>query len=270
MEFILAIAVVAAVLWFLSRGSSTGSRAARATARSSSSTDDSTDRQRILDANRRWLEERWNLAKTEKAAGQLKHFPHWWFDEPTQRQRERLQRDGVALSGTVTKGQLSDIIGLFEEPEADVLAKVKFFGVSLKGIEANQTRVRHEATKLDQHPDKVQLWLKRPASPIQKEFYKFIGEKAPRRLTYEEAEAKRDAALEALSEAHQDEWSAFESLVEEFEDREFRSDVEIRKPSPADIRAAMAALKAEGKVTIDDPYEVAEKLLDMKPGLARS
>ncbi|HZM34664.1 MAG TPA: hypothetical protein VFC18_09220, partial [Burkholderiales bacterium] len=33
---------------------------------------------------------------------------------------------------------------------------------------------------------------------------------------------------------------------------------------------AMAALKADGRTDIDDPYQVAEKLLEMKPNLARS
>ena len=48
----------------------------------------------------------------------------------------------------------------------------------------------------------------RPASAIQKEFYRFIGEKPPAGLTHEQADAKMRGSLETMTEAQQDEWSA--------------------------------------------------------------
>ncbi|MGQ0751611.1 MAG: hypothetical protein ACT4PS_13840 [Betaproteobacteria bacterium] len=225
--------------------------------------------QRIIDANMDWLRERWRMADAEKAAGNLVHFPKWYFDDATDRQRSRLEQDGVNVSGNPTKGQASDIIGLFQDPETDLLEKLKFFDITLKGPLLNETRVRHEAAKLDSDPAKQSAWAQRPASALQKEFYRFIGERPPARLTFQQAEAYIGEAMEKLSEQQQAEWDAFESLMDEFEDREFRSDVEIRKPTPADIRAAMAALKAGGQ-DFDDPFDVAEKLLEMKPSLARA
>jgi hypothetical protein len=131
----------------------------------------------------------------------------------------------------------------------------------------NETRAGHEAAKLDADPEKQRAWSQR-ATASQKEFYRFIGEKPPARLTFEQAAAKIAEASDKLTEKQQAEWDAFESLLDEFEDREFRSDMDIRKPSAADIRSAMAALSADGK-EFDDPCDVAEKLLEMKPSLAR-
>src|SRR5574340_926043 len=73
--------------------------------------EESSGKQRLLDANKAWLEERWRMAEAEKRAGTLKLFPGWFFDPPTDRQRERLARDGVRFSGDATKGQLSESSG---------------------------------------------------------------------------------------------------------------------------------------------------------------
>jgi hypothetical protein len=265
---IIVIGVIIALAWgFLSAAS-------RSSSKGSSGALDRSDRravnekQRIYEANEEWLRERWRMADAEKAAGVLQHFPKWYFDETTERQRDRLTREGVSMARSATKGRCSDVIGLFEEPDSEDAEKLKFFGVTLKGALFNQTRARHEIAKLDADPERQRAWLMRPASPFQKEFYRFIGEKPPAGVTYDQAEAKMRDALGSMAEAQQEEWSALESLIDEFEDREFRSDVEIRKPTIADIRAAMGALKAEGG-QIDDPYEIAEKLLEMKPALAR-
>ncbi len=268
MEIILVAVVLIIVLAFL-RAARRSSPPRSSTAGGSASRGGSTGKQRILEANEQWLRERWRMADNEKAAGNLQHFPNWFFDEATDRQRNRLAGDGVKLTRSASKGQHSDVIGLFEEPDSEDLDKLKFFGVTLKGPLLNQTRTRHEVAKLDSDPEKRRAWLTRPASAIQKEFYRFIGEKPPAGLTCEQAEARMNDAQETMTDAQQDEWSALENLIEEFEDRELRSDLEIRKPSPADIRSAMAALKAEGK-EFDDPYEIAEKLLKVKPTLRRA
>lgn len=268
MEIILIVVVAVIVLAFLGAAgrSSTSAPAAR---RGSSARDGSTGKQRILEANEPWLRERWRMADAENATGTPQHFPKWYFDEATDRQRDRLAADGVRLTRSASKGQHSDVIGLFEDPEGEDLDKLKFFGVTLKGPLLNQTRARHEVAKLDSDPEKQRAWLARPASAMQKEFYRFIGEKPPAGLTCEQADARMSDAQETMTEAQQDEWSTLENLIEEFEDRELRSDLEIRKPSPADIRAAMGALKAAGGA-FDDPFEIAEKLLEIKPALRRA
>lgn len=267
------IVVVLSLLSAVGRGSSRSSAATRSGSGLGGSTDSSshgsTSKQRVLEANEQWLRERWRMAEAGKVAGNFQHFQKWYFDEATDRQRNRLAEDRISITRGATKGQHSDVIGLFKEPDGEDIEKLKFFGVSLKGPLRNQTRARHEVAKLNSDPEKQRAWLTRPASAIQKEFYRFIGGKPPAGLTHEQAEAKMSEAMETMTEAQQDEWSTLENLTEEFDDREFRDDAEIRKPSPADIRSAMAALKAEGK-EIDDPYEIAKKLLEIKPALARA
>lgn len=264
MEIILVVIVAVIVLAIVASGwrspsaSAASGRGGRATGK-----------QRIIDANMEWLRERWRMADAEKAAGTLVHFPKWYFDDATDSQRYRLEQDGVNVSVGGTKGQVSDIIGLFVEPEPDVQEKLKFFGIKLKDPLLNETRARHEAAKLDADPEKQRAWSQRPASAVQKEFYRLIGEKAPQRLTSEQADAKIAEVYDSLTDQQQEEWEAFEAVLQDFEDREFRSDMEIRKPAPTNIRAAMAALKAEGK-PFDDPCDVAEKLLEIKPALSRS
>ena len=268
MTYVVIFIVIVVILYALGargRGPATGSTSAR----SGSSSKGSTGKQRIIEANQEWLRERWRLADAEKAAGNLRHFPKWFFDEATDRQRNRLAEDGVTITRSASKGPHSDVIGLFEEPDSEDIDKLKFFGVMLKGPLLNQTRARHEVAKLDSDPEKQRAWLTRPASAIQKEFYRFIGEKAPAELTCEQAEARMNEAQETMTEAQQDEWSALENLIQEFEDRELRNDLEIRKPSPSDIRSAITALKAEGKA-FDDPYEIADKLQAIKPALVRA
>lgn len=265
MEVILSIIVAVIALAFI--GAAKQSPSARA--ESGSRGGGSTGKQRILDANQEWLRERWHMANAEKAAANIQHFPKWYFDDATDSQRYRLEQDGVRITPEATKGQVSDIIGLFVEPDPEELEKLKFFHVTLKGPLRNQTRAKHEAARLDADPEKHRAWLQRPATAFQKEFYRFIGEKPPSGLTYEQANVKMAASSDSLTEQQRDEWDAFESLIDEFEDREFRSDMDIRKPTAADIRSAMAALKADGK-EFDDPCEVAEKLLEMKPALARA
>jgi len=162
-ECILFIVVAVVVLMFIGamRGPSTSSTSNR---RGSESSDGATGKQRILKANEPWLKDRWHMASAQKAAGDLRHFPRWYFDEATDRQRAGLVADGVRITPGASKGQLSDTIGLFEEPDSEDLEKLKFFGIALKGPMLNQTRARHEVALLDSDPEKQCARLARPAS----------------------------------------------------------------------------------------------------------
>ena len=245
-----------------------GSKQTRSSGSSTGSGRAISSRQAVLDANMPWLRERWHAAETEEKSGTYKLFPKWYFDDASDRQRDRLARDGLRLSSGASKGQHSDAIGLFEPPEPEALEILKFFDIALKGPLRNETRARHEVAKILADPEKQRAWLARPAEPLQREFYRFIETKPPAGLTFEQAENKMREVLPTLKEQQQDEWADFSNIVEEFDDREFRADVEIKKPSPTDIRTAMAALKAEGKAA-DDPYEIADKLRSLKPSLSR-
>ena len=98
MEIILILILVVGVVAYLGAAgrSSRSTSATRSSTRSSSTRSESSSRsgstgkQRILEANDEWLRERWRMADAEKAAGNLQHFPKWYFDEATDRQRSRL------------------------------------------------------------------------------------------------------------------------------------------------------------------------------------
>lgn len=274
MEWIIgAIVLYVAYIVIKAMGSGAGRSAVSRAARSCSS-DNTGERvrdrgkQRVIEENEPWLRDRWRLAKAEQESGALKVFPKWYFDDPTDRQLARLEAEGINISSGASKGQVSDYIGLFVDPEPDELEMLKFFDVQLKGPMRNQTRARHEIALIEADPEKQRAWRTRPADPLQKEFYRFIGSKPPAGVTFEQAAGKMSETLHTLTEAQQDEWADIENMVEEFDDREFRADVEIRRPSAADVRSAMTALKSEGKDPTD-PYAVADKLRDLKPSLAR-
>ena len=74
-----------------------------------------------------WLKERWDRVQHEKDSGVLRTVSQWYFDEATERQLSRLKRIGLKLNTEqITKGQASDIIGLFEpleQRDAAILTK---------------------------------------------------------------------------------------------------------------------------------------------------
>lgn len=203
-----------------------------------------------------------------KAAGALDYFPKWFFEPATDKQLTRLQRMGVRVSsGELTKGAASDIIGLFEDVESSDTDVLKFFKVKLSPELKNETRARHEINKLFQNPEKLTAWRGRPADAMQKEFYRFFSLRIPSGLTYEDA-AK--TILESdIPDAEFDVWRDFESVCEELADRSALEDYGLRKPSLAVIRAAYDELRKAAPKDASDPLSVADKILEMKPELAR-
>lgn len=144
-----------------------------------------TREERILNENMSWLEERWMFARKERDAGEFKVIPHWFFDESTDRQRQKIEELGLNLNrGRPTKGELSDIIGLFEPIEEGDEKVLKFFKVPLQGM--NQSKSRYQVAKLFAEQKNIEAWKSRPASPMQKEFYRFFNLKTPQGLTHEE------------------------------------------------------------------------------------
>jgi len=265
---VILIVVVWVVIKALASGASEGhsgqaAQSPRAGSRSSS--------QAILDANMAWLRERWRAADQAKASGELGPFPKWYFDPVTDPQLGRLKKTGVRVSGgELTKGAASDIIGLFEPWEDIDEAILKFFKVSMPEELRNETRARDEVRRLFSDPAKVEAWATRPADLMQKEFFRHFGMKAPPGLTYRDAEKAISEASESKSDAELDAWRAYEDLCEEFADPEFLRDAGLKKPSLGVIRGAVEEIKRAGDdEDATDPYTVADKILEMKPDLAR-
>lgn len=226
--------------------------------------------ERVLEDSMEWLSKRWALATAEEASGQIVRFPAWYFEPATARQLSRVKTHGLYFPAHACRGQFSDVIGLFEEPDIEDLDKLKFFGVKLIGKNRNQTRVRYELAQLDADPDSAKRWAERPASSLQKEFFRFAGKKVPTGLAAATADKFIKAELKRLSEERQSAWIDFCHIVEEFNDPEFRELEEIRKPSIVDLRSAFDALVpvAESMTSVD-ASEVAAYLLRHKPSLGR-
>lgn len=227
---------------------------------------------RLFAENEAWLHERWKLAQADAAAGRTDMFPSWYFDEPSERQLERLAQEDARATGKVSKGQVSDMIGLFEPAEDDKLEVLRFFKVSVAGM--NQTRARHEAALLMRDPEKAEAWEQRPPSPLQLECLRFFG--LPKPTTHAAAQGAISSALAELEEKDDprvQEWHHYESVLDRFDDPEaLREEFEIKRPSPALLRRAVEELRNESvsfEQMDDEPELVRDRLLKLKPELLR-
>lgn len=268
MEIIVGLLVVAFILYFVFGGSGKKKPTAAKTASISRE-------ERILNVNSPWMEERWARARKERDTGKVESVPQWFFDEATDRQMQKLQEMGLKTSGgRPTKGEASDIIGLFEPAEDENIEILKFFKISLKGM--NQSKARHEVGQLLRDPEKLESWNNRPASAMQKEFYRFFGIKMPQGLTHEVASKDINEYRNKLGEKDEtriEEWDAFEDIYDEINDPDFREDYDLKKISISLYRTAIDQLKKEGKTITelsDDPNVVIDKLIEIKPEIQKA
>lgn len=254
------IIIVIVVVVYLLLGKSSSARHPQATASESYNLD--------------WLMGMWKKADQEQQEGRLKTFPKWFFDEATPRQMEKLTSLNVRISGgKATKGKASDLIGLFNPIDEDDLEVLKFFKVPHKGM--NQTNGRYKARELLNASENLSQWENRPATREQKEFYRFFGIKTSTGLSIKDAEKiiKETRAKTGHDEALKlDEWDTYASIITDLSDKEMlKDDFEIKKPSLALIREAVEALVKEGcPLTNMEAYEVAGKIQELKPDMART
>ena len=98
-------------------------------------------RSKVIDDNIDWLRQRWDRIQAEKNSGVLKSVSNWYFDDATAQQLLQIEQLGFNLSNEkISKGQASDIIGLFEPAETKNMTILKNHNVPLNGI--NQTKAR--------------------------------------------------------------------------------------------------------------------------------
>lgn len=217
-----------------------------------------------------FLKTQWAAAERARASGMPTNVPSWFFDPVSERQLERLRKDGTEISGSsLTKGAASDLIGLQEPIEEDDVDILRFFKAPLKGT--NQTIGRYEAKRLLSIPKNVTAWNSRPAEPMQKQYLKFFGLNVPKGLVCVDAAqliAAHKKETSGVDEKRLDAWANFESIVDDLSDRETREDYDIKKPPLAAIRAAVEALEAKGEDS-GDLQCVVDQLLEMKPELAK-
>ena len=214
-----------------------------------------------------WLAPRWELAEKLKQDGDLTNFGDWYYKAITDKQSDHLcERTGIRFDD-ISRGEASDLIGLFRNPDEDNLLILKFFKINCKG--KSQTWVRNEVMRLFLDESNKDRWENRPATPIQKEFYVYLETPVPRGLTYTQADLFYGEAMAQWDdEAEPDRWvywDTFESIWEDMCDREFRQDVEIKKPSVKKCRAVFDELAGSSKdVSMIDSYDVAERLVEVE------
>ena len=218
-----------------------------------------------------WLEERWSMSQQPEYATRL--FAPWYFDPITDAQANRLEQDGRAVNSGMTKGQASDLIGLGMNAEESDLEILRFFKKPVRGM--NQTRARHEVSMVFLGDQNRAAWEARPASARTREFFKFLGLKVEPGMQETTAQALKKSTEAELTDSGDnriDQWHSFSNVLEEFDDSEFRSDYDIKKPTPKQVRSVIDLMLAEGKTWDDlemDAGDIAERLLQEFPTLAK-
>lgn len=216
-----------------------------------------------------WLRGRWAMMDgCRPGDGGL--FPRWYFDPMTEFQARRLTEDGMTFSPSLTKGQASDLIGLGESPDDEDLEVLRFFKRPLRGM--NKARARHEVAVLFQDEANRRAWEDRPATDVQREFYRFFGMSLQAGLPKRQADAEisqKLSAAQAESDPRLDHWRTLAQLFDDFSDAEFREGYDMKKPSLQAIRKAAEALAAEAGWEAVDSDRVAERLLETHPSLQK-
>ncbi len=210
-----------------------------------------------------FLYDRWKKIE----AGEIK-VPNWYQDPVTEAQLKRLKEDGTKLPGrTIAKGQASDLIELSEPPGPTQIEILKFFKVTGLPLK-HQMIALSEIDRLLEDPDNRSLWENRPATPDQKEYYRYFSLPIPKGLSARDANTT--ISKHELSEQQEEEWHAYSEIFEEFQDKDFRESYDLKKPSSAIIRQAINRHIDKGeKITDLMADDLVETILDIKPDLEK-
>lgn len=111
-----------------------------------------------------------------------------------------------------------------------------------------------------------------PADLSHKDYFKFFALPIPKGLTAGQAEQAISEHMKASKPEEQEEWNGYKTLIEEFDDKDFRENYDLKKVSKAVLIEAINQLKATGKTykyLSDNIEEVAEKIIELKPELEK-
>lgn len=271
---IIACVAILVILWLVSAGKDTTAptraKPARRKAAQIPDQDDAADvKRRYLAEAAVWMQPRWGRATQKQHDEDNSEFRPWYYEDPTERQLKLINDLGLSkMANGVTKGQASDLIGLFERPDSDELEILKFFKISSRGM--SQTKARDEIGKLFSSGENRTAWEQRPPTVMQKEFYRFFGLPVPKGLTLYQMQSDIDEKLEEMGDEEADEWGDFDCLYDDLIDADSREDYEIKKVSLKVFRDYILGKKAGGvKVSDLEVSGVAEELVEMHPELHR-
>lgn len=111
-----------------------------------------------------------------------------------------------------------------------------------------------------------------PADSSQKDYFKFFALPSPKSLTAGQAEQAISEHRKASKPEEQDEWDGYINILEEFDDKDFRENYDLKKVSKAVLLEAINQLKAQGKTykyLSGNIEEVAEKIIELNPELEK-
>ena len=223
--------------------------------------------------NSGWVGEKWKVAAQEKKAGNLRTTKPWHFDPVTEPQITKLAELGLKAKGRkLLKGEASDVIGLFYKPDQEDLEVLKFFKVPTKGF--NQSRAKYEVAKLFSEESNIDKFNTRPATQLQREFFRFFKKTFPKGSDTIVAQEIIDTFLKNSGEHNEETWDHYCDLYEEVNDPDFRELYDLKSISFKNYRDAITELVQAGKTLVDendgiDEDDVAEMLLKLKPELEK-
>lgn len=273
MAYLSMLLVVVLGAWWLGRSRSSVIRKAAAEPVVFRTTKAPTVGRSALTSEMTWLESRWAERRANKDAAH-DGAPHWWWDEVTDRQLEKLRELGAPVPAGVNKGQASDLIGLYVTPGDDEVEVHKYFKVPTKGL--NQTRARYLREEILGDPEKKTRWETRPPTPERRHFFEFFGIPLPRGITEVEAKELEDEKYSELNEANDpriEDYDAYLAILDSFSDRDTCETYDVRKPPVALLRRAVAELVSGGRTYRQleaAPELVASKLRELAPDLTRA
>ncbi len=232
--------------------------------------DEETSEEKKYNEDLEYLKKKWKeIDETPDIA------PHWFFDNSTDRQIKYARKLGIKADQKMTKGQLSDLIGLHNCDEIERFEDIlKFFKVSLKGL--NSTTAKYKAQDLLSDEKNVKKLNNRPALKGQKDFYRFFNIQIPKGLTAGQAEETISEYEKQKKVEKSNELELFD-LYSECISEDLREDRNIKKMSPALFRKAYNALVADIEKSHDademddyiDEEMIIDKAIELKPDLEK-
>ena len=110
------------------------------------------------------LPARWNEMARQKREDKDFGFEAWRYDPATDAQKDRLLREGASkdLFIDTTKGQASDLIGISQPADPELVEVLQYFKLWEDGM--SQTAARDASRRLWLDPEKIDEWENRASS----------------------------------------------------------------------------------------------------------
>ena len=117
--------------------------------------------------------------------------------------------------------------------------------------------------------------MNRPATVMELEFYRFVGERPPRSVTHMKAASFQSEYLDSLPDDDilLEEWESYESIWDELSDRDLREDYGIKRVRLSLLRKAVGELRQEGKTLSELAANinlVIDRIVELKPDIRKA